>query len=96
MDSLWNQILAEIQVEVSQPKFIAFFKPTKLLSVEEGVATIGSPNGMSAGLLEQNYYSLIKKLLDKKLDKNVSVVFTVTKSAVDEKEAGPLLAEKPL
>jgi len=96
MDSLWNQILAEIQVEVSQPKFIAFFKPTKLLSVEEGVATIGSPNGMSAGLLEQNYYSLIKKLLDKKLDKNVSVVFTVTKSAVDEKEAGPLFAEKPI
>lgn len=94
MENVWNQVLADIQVEVSQPKFIAFFKPTTLVSVVDNVATIGSPNPMAVGLLEKNYYALIKNSLDKKLNANVSLVFIVKRQATPTVEAGPLFSEK--
>ncbi len=75
MDEIWRQVLAEIQVEVSQPRFIAFFKSTRLVSLENGVATIGAPNPMTADLLEKNYYSLIKSVIDKKTQENNSVIY---------------------
>lgn len=97
MEELWKQTLSEIQVEVSQPRFIAFFKSTRLLSIENSVATIAAPNPMTADLLEKNYYALIKSVLDKKTGQNTSLVFTIKRieETGAEKEIGPLFTEKP-
>ena len=95
MDELWKQVLDEIQIEISQPRFIAFFKSTVLVSLENDIATIGSPNPMTADLLEKNYYALIKGILDKKLNKNVSLIFTIKRAEVPKNEAGPLFEKKP-
>jgi chromosomal replication initiator protein len=96
MDTIWNQVLAEIQIEVSQPRFIAFFKSTHLVSLEKGVATIGSPNPMTADLLEKNYYALIKNILDKKTGENVSLLFTIEHLKKEEaKDVGPLFTLTP-
>ena len=97
MDELWKQTLSEIQVEVSQPRFIAFFKATHLLTLENSVATIAAPNPMTADLLEKNYFSLIKNVLDKKTGDNVSLIFTIKR--VEEsvkKDSGPLFSETPV
>ncbi len=95
-EKLWNEVLAEIQVEVSQPRYVTFFKPTHLLKLEDNVATIASPNPMATGLLEKSYYALIKRVLDKKTGQNNSLLFT-TKRVGDEKggDIGPLFSEKP-
>lgn len=91
MEEIWNQVLAELQIEVSQPRFIAFFKSTKLIKLEGDIATIGTPNPMTADLLEKNYYSLIKSVLDKKTDKENSIVFTIQRiEEAPKTEAGPL------
>lgn len=96
MDDLWKQVLDEIQIEISQPRFIAFFKSTTLVSLENDIATIGSPNPMTADLLEKNYYALIKSILDKKLNSTISLVFTVKRTEVAQQEAGgPLFEKKP-
>lgn len=50
MHELWKQILAELQIELSQPRFVAFFKSTQLISLDNGVATIGTPNTMQQPL----------------------------------------------
>ena len=99
MDDLWNQVLAEIQIEVSSPRFIAFFKSTKLVKLENNVATIGTPNPMTADLLEKNYYSLIKNILDKKTRENVSLIFVIQREEVKKtEETGPLfmLSQQPM
>lgn len=96
MDELWKQTLSEIQVEVSQPRFVAFFKATRLLSLENSIATIATPNPMTADLLEKNYYALIKNILDKKAGNNVSLVFTIKRvGEVAQKDSGPLFTETP-
>ncbi len=97
MDDIWKQVLAEIQVEVSQPRFIAFFKSTHLLSLEDSIATVAAPNTMTADLLEKNYYALIKKTLEKKAGGNISLLFTIKRvEGGVKKDAGPLFSEKPV
>lgn len=95
MEDLWSQVLAEVQVEISKPIFLGFFKPTALVSVESGVATIDAKTHIIADQLEKKYYSLIKRVIDKKTEQNLSIVFTssglIGKRA--ESENGPLFAE---
>jgi chromosomal replication initiator protein len=95
MQELWKQVLAELQIEVSQPRFIAFFKSTQLISIDNDVATVGAPNPMTADLLEKNYYALIKNILDKKSGKKLSLVFSISKAVEEQKDAGPLFSERP-
>lgn len=94
MENTWNQVLAEIEVEVSQPRFIAFFKSTQLISIEDSIATIASPNIMTADLLEKNYYALIKNILDKKTGMNVSLTFTIKRPDPKVSESGPLFIDR--
>lgn len=96
MHELWKQILAELQIEVSQPRFVAFFKSTQLISLDNGVATIGTPNTMTADLLEKNYYALIKNVLEKKTGEKISLIFTINRPVEEKtKDAGPLFTERP-
>lgn len=96
MHELWKQVLAELQIEVSQPRFIAFFKSTQLVSLENDIATIGAPNPMTADLLEKNYYALIKNILEKKSGKKLSLVFAISKATEEgKKDVGPLFSERP-
>lgn len=85
---LWQIILAEIEIQVSKPTFATLFKGTSLLSLENGVATIGCSNPMVQRLIETRYYSLLKNLLDKHTKTNNSLVFTIKKSG-DQKTTSP-------
>ncbi|HVZ67698.1 MAG TPA: chromosomal replication initiator protein DnaA [Patescibacteria group bacterium] len=76
MEDLWKQVLAEIEVEVSKPIFLTFFKSSVLVSVNNSVATIDAPTHITADYIEKRYYSLIKRVLDKKTGENLSLVFT--------------------
>lgn len=75
MDELWESVLAEIEVEVSKPTFLTFFKGTGLVELQDSVATISSPTQITAEYIEKRYYSLIKRALDKKTGGNLSLVF---------------------
>lgn len=75
MEKLWKKTLEEIELEVSKPRFVTFFKQTQLLSIDDSIATIGSPNYMASAYIEKNYYSLIKRSLDKFAAGNFSLIF---------------------
>lgn len=73
---MWKTILAEIEVEVSTPIFLTFFKKTQLILLDEDVATITAPTTIVADYIEKRYYGIIKRILDKKTGKNLSLIFT--------------------
>lgn len=96
MNEIWSSVLAEIEVQISKPQYITFFKGTNLISLVNSVATIASPTRMTSDYVEKRYYSLIKQALDKKTGENTSLIFTVKKpSKTDGAESGPLFIEKP-
>jgi len=96
MEELWKSVLDEIEIEVSKPNFLMFFKGTNLESIDGGVATISAPSSMMADYIEKRYYGLIKNVLDKKSKSNLSLVFvthTGKKNSVSQSSVGPLFPE---
>lgn len=92
MEELWKQVLAEVQIEISKPIFLGFFKLTVLVSITEGVAKIDAPTHIVAEYIEERYYSLLKRILDQKTGQNVSLVFTSIGTGVKKTKT----AETPL
>ncbi|MFI5265424.1 MAG: chromosomal replication initiator protein DnaA, partial [Candidatus Levyibacteriota bacterium] len=96
MDDLWNSILSEVQVDVSTGTFLMYFKKTKLVSLENNVATVRVPTFMVADQLEKKYLALLKSILDKKTGNANSIIFThIGNVRLTKKDEGPLFAAKP-
>lgn len=96
MEELWKSVLAEIELEVSKPTFHTFFKGTQMISFENSIVTISSSTRIMSDYIEQRYYALIKRVLDKKTEKNVSLVFIShgKRKLISEKNPGPLFSQE--
>lgn len=92
LEKIWRSVLAEIQVSVSKATYQTHFSHTKLISLNEGVASIGVPNPLIRGFIENRYYALVKSSLDHQTKLNTSLVFTLvaSKNQISAKDAGPL------
>ncbi|MEK9143341.1 MAG: chromosomal replication initiator protein DnaA [Patescibacteria group bacterium] len=94
LHKLWKMVLAEIELSVSKATFQTHFASSNLVSLENGVATIGMASALMRGLVESRYYSLIKSTIDRHTKQNTSLVFVVAprRESLSEKEAGPLFS----
>lgn len=91
---LWKSVLAELELSVSKATFQTHFSQSDLLSLKDGVATVGLNNPLVRTMVETRYYSLVKSIIDHNTGGNVSLVFVVVpkKQTLSEKEAGPLFS----
>lgn len=94
-NSIWKAVLAELELSVSKATYQTHFTHSELLSLKDGVATVGLNNPLVRSMVETRYYSLVKSVLDHHTNANVSIVFVVTtkKHALSDKEAGPLFSQ---
>ncbi len=92
---LWRSVLAELELSVSKATFQTHFSQSDLLSLKNGVATIGLTNPLVRTMVETRYYSLVKSIIDHTTNENISLVFVVIskKLVLTEKEAGPLFTQ---
>ena len=74
-NNLWKKVLGEIETEVSRANFLTLFKPTGLLSLEDGVASIAAPSTMIIDLLQKRFYQIIKKTVDKHTNMDIKIIF---------------------
>ena len=88
MDKVWKKVLSEIQLEVSPATFATLFKKTELMSINKGVAIINCPSPMLSNLIETRYYALLKKILDKHLNLNTSIVLGISSSSKNTQNNG--------
>lgn len=99
LNELWKTVLGEIQTEVSEANYLTLIKPTKLLSLEEGTATIATQSNIAINLLQKRFQSIIKKSLDKNTGQNINLSFiakTLNAKKENQKENGPLFVENIL
>lgn len=78
---IWTQVLSEVEKEVSRGTFITVLKPTHLLSLDDGIATIAAPSPMIVDLLQKRFAELIKKHVDKQLGTEFAILFVVQQLA---------------
>ncbi len=62
-EELWQAVLAQVQLNISQANFATWFKNTGIVSLIEGDAIISTPNSFAKEWLEQKYNKLILKIL---------------------------------
>jgi len=62
-DELWQAVLAQIQLNISQANFATWFKNTEIMSQKEGSITVLVPNSFAKEWLENKYNKNIFKIL---------------------------------
>lgn len=95
LQKLWKSVLSEIELSVSKATFQTHFRASELVSLMDGVATIGFTSPLMRTLVETRYYSLVKSVMDHQTKQNISIVFTLVpkKETLDPKNAGPLFTQ---
>lgn len=92
-NTLWQIVLADLEVQVGKPLFKTFLAPTKLLKLTDKEAIIGCNQPMLINLIEKRFYELIKKTIDTYTKTDVSLSFAYApgeKKGMDDK--GPLFS----
>jgi len=72
-EELWQAVLAQIQLNISQANFATWFKNTEIVSFKEGGVIIAVPNSFAKEWLENKYGKTIFKILYN-LDKEIKEV----------------------
>lgn len=98
LETFWKNTLVELSMEVSKANFMTLFKPTKLLSLDNGIATIGAPSVMVIDLLKKRFLPLIEEVLEKQTKEKTTVAFLAKSSLAsgqkDSKKNLPLFQEE--
>ncbi len=58
-DELWHAVLAKIELDLSRPNFLTWFKETGIAEVADGTATVFVPNGFAREWLQNKYHKYI-------------------------------------
>ncbi len=93
---LWKRVLGEIETEVSRANFLTLFKPTSLLSVKNGIASVAAPSTMIIDLLQKRFYQIIKRAVDKHTNTDTKIVFipkVIDKNLKENLIIAPLFAQ---
>ena len=67
----WQAVLAELELSISKPNFITWFKNTGIISNEEGLVAICVPNTFNKAWLEKKYHQIIIKSLERITEKPI-------------------------
>jgi len=59
LEQLWQSALGEIELQISRPNFVTWFKNSRLLERQEGIATVALPNNFSKEWIENKYYKIV-------------------------------------
>lgn len=84
---LWEQVLVEIELSVSEATFNTWFADTKILRRDNGTVYVGVPNEFVRTWLLEKYHKKILKLLREASNKVRNVEYEISKQG-DKKQEG--------
>jgi len=92
-ENLWQTVLAQIQLNISEANFATWFKNTQILSKEEEKIVISVPNSFAKEWLENKYQRTILKVLHRQDSKIKKIDFIVGKTNLRTQET-PFIVPK--
>jgi len=75
--NIWENALSEIELQVSKPNFVTWFKNSQLLDKKDGAALVGFPNNFAKEWAENKYSKIILGALRNIDDSTKKVDFVV-------------------
>ncbi len=58
-NELWQKVLGEVELQISRPNFITWFKNSSILEKKDGTVTVGLPNNFAREWVENKYHNTI-------------------------------------
>lgn len=92
IDSLWDQVLHQMEKKVSKPSFETWLKSTKASSIQGDTLTITAPNEFARDWLEGRYTDLIANVLYEVIGEELLVKFVIPQN----QSSSDLDSNKPL
>ncbi|HEY9890166.1 MAG TPA: chromosomal replication initiator protein DnaA [Candidatus Obscuribacterales bacterium] len=89
LDGLWQQVLDELQNQLSRPTFETWIKPARAQQLSEETLVISTPNPFARNWLQKHYLGTIAAVVCEILGRAVEVKFIV----VDASGSAPSTAE---
>ncbi len=86
-EELWDAVLGEVELEISKPNFVTWFKNTFLYSMESGEVVVGVPSAFTKSWMEKQYHQIILKAMRRISDEDIRTVHyqvRTKKDSVDE------------
>jgi len=83
--SLWEAILLDLSHVIGKPQLFSLFKDSVILSVENGIITVGVPSPIALTFIRQKFEARIFESAKKILPETREVVYEVRGSLVEEK-----------
>lgn len=71
MFDVWKNVLAEVEQSIPREQYSTWFTGTELVSIDDGVVTIGVPNVFKIKQLEKKYFGILR---DAFLHNNVNAI----------------------
>jgi len=87
MDQLWDNVLLEIEMNLSKANFNTWFKDTFISKIEDGTAVLCVPNSFVKEWLSAKYHSLILKSIREKRGDVRALEYFISKDRKKEKDS---------
>ena len=68
---IWQAVLAELELSISKPNFVTWFKNTDIMSYQDNCVVLCVPNAFNRAWLEKKYHPMIVKSLERETGKPV-------------------------
>ncbi len=81
LEELWKSALGEIEVQVSKPNFLTWFKNSRLIDNKEGVALVGLQSNFAKDWVQDKYYKVVLGALRNLDNKTKKIDFIVHTNA---------------
>jgi chromosomal replication initiator protein len=62
---IWQAVLGELELSISKPNFVTWFKNTDILNCQDGITVICVPNAFNRAWLEKKYHQMIVASLER-------------------------------
>ncbi len=93
-DELWQAVLAKVELDLSRPNFLTWFKETGIMHINDGIVTVFVPNGFAKEWLQNKYHKTILHAL-RAIDTGVKdVSYIIGKPADENRNAAKQVALK--
>lgn len=68
---IWQAVLAELELSISKPNFVTWFKNTDIMSYQDSHVVLGVPNEFNRAWMEKKYHQMIVTSLERVTGKPV-------------------------
>lgn len=87
---LWDGVLAEVELNVSKPAFVTWFKDTHIVKRDSSTVILSVPNAFARDMFQSRYHSTILKLLRNRDHTIHAIEYVINKEEARRRTDKPL------